>query len=95
MVRFRLTKCLSILLMNPGDVIYLKIFGQSVVILHSLQAARDLLDKRSSIYSDRPRFVLLSELYASFATSFHIAHLLTRLLQDGLEERLYPHEIVG
>ena len=42
---------------------HVKIFGQSMVILHSLQAARDLLDKRSSIYSDRPRFVLLSELY--------------------------------
>ena len=33
-----------------------------MVILNSLQAARDLLDKRSSIYSDRPRFVLLAEL---------------------------------
>ena len=42
---------------------HVKIFGQSMVILHSLEAARDLLDKRSSIYSDRPRFVLLSELY--------------------------------
>jgi hypothetical protein len=51
------------LLINAGDVIHVKIFAQSMVILHSLQAARDLLDKRSSIYSDRPRFVLLSELY--------------------------------
>jgi hypothetical protein len=33
-----------------------------MVILNSLQASRDLLDKRSSIYSDRPRFVLLAEL---------------------------------
>ena len=52
-----------LLLINAGDVMHVKIFGQSMVILHSLQAARDLLDKRSSIYSDRPRFVLLSELY--------------------------------
>ena len=47
-----------------GDVMYLKIFGQSIVVLQSLKAARDLLDKRGSVYSDRPRFVLLSELYA-------------------------------
>lgn len=41
---------------------HVRIFGQSMIILDSLQAARDLLDKRSSIYSDRPRFVLFSEL---------------------------------
>ena len=45
-----------------GDVVYVQIFGQPMVILDSLQAARDLLEKRSSIYSDRPRFVLFSEL---------------------------------
>ena len=50
------------LILNTGDVVHIKIFGQPVVILNSLQASRDLLDKRSSIYSDRPRFVLLSEL---------------------------------
>lgn len=41
---------------------YIKIFKQPMIIINDLQAARDLLDKRSSIYSDRPRFVLLSEL---------------------------------
>ena len=50
---------------------HVKIFGQSMVVLHSLQAARDLLDKRSSIYSDRPRFVLLSELHVF--PSFHLS----------------------
>jgi len=58
--------------MNAGDVMHLNICGQSMVILHSLQAARDLLDKRSSIYSDRPRFVLLSELHV-----FHSPFLLS------------------
>ncbi|KAH6912002.1 cytochrome P450 [Coprinopsis sp. MPI-PUGE-AT-0042] len=48
-----------------GDVVYVQIFKQPMIILDSLQAARDLLDKRSAIYSDRPRFVLLSELYAA------------------------------
>jgi len=72
---FLLEKSISIhdypLLINLGDVMHVKIFGQSMVILHSLQAARDLLDKRSSIYSDRPRFVLLSELYVF--PSFHLS----------------------
>ena len=69
MVRFQHDMCLSLVMITPcllniaGDVMHVKIFGQSMVVLHSLHAARDLLDKRSSIYSDRPRFVLLSELY--------------------------------
>lgn len=46
-----------------GDVVYAHLLGKDVVILNSMQAARDLLEKRSAIYSDRPRFVLLTELY--------------------------------
>ncbi|TBU37381.1 CyP450 monooxygenase [Dichomitus squalens] len=36
-----------------GDVVYLNLLGQSVVVLNSAQAITDLLDKRSAIYSDR------------------------------------------
>jgi len=46
-----------------GDVVYINVLGRSVVILNSLQAARELLEKKSLIYSDRPRFVLMAELY--------------------------------
>ena len=45
-----------------GDVIYLKVFRTPTIVLNSLAAARDLLDKRSAKYSDRPRMVLLGEL---------------------------------
>ncbi|KAJ3010156.1 hypothetical protein NUW54_g2574 [Trametes sanguinea] len=45
-----------------GDVVYLKVFGTSTVVLNSLEAARDLLDKRSSKYSDRPPMTLLVDL---------------------------------
>ncbi|KAJ7206267.1 cytochrome P450 [Mycena pura] len=41
-----------------GDVVYLELPGKSIVLLDSLQAAEDLLDKRSAIYSDRPPFTL-------------------------------------
>ncbi|CCO32962.1 O-methylsterigmatocystin oxidoreductase Short=OMST oxidoreductase [Rhizoctonia solani AG-1 IB] len=36
-----------------SDIIYLNLIGQPLVILNSAQAASDLLEKRSSIYSDR------------------------------------------
>lgn len=44
---------------HPGDIIYLEVVGQPLVILNSANAAKDLLDKRSSIYSDRPHLVRL------------------------------------
>ncbi|KAJ7865109.1 cytochrome P450 [Mycena olivaceomarginata] len=43
---------------HPGDVIYLQVPGRSIIILDSLQAAEHLFDKRSLIYSDRPKFPL-------------------------------------
>ncbi|KAF8968747.1 cytochrome P450 [Flammula alnicola] len=57
-----------------GDVVHIRIFGQPIVILNSIQAARDLLDKRSSIYSDRPRFVLFSELMGWSSASTHLRY---------------------
>lgn len=45
-----------------GDVVYLKLFRTPALVLNSLGAARDLLDKRSGKYSDRPRMVMLAEL---------------------------------
>ncbi|KAF7360842.1 O-methylsterigmatocystin oxidoreductase [Mycena sanguinolenta] len=41
-----------------GDVIYLNVLGKSMIVLNTEKVALDLLTKRSSIYSDRPRFVL-------------------------------------
>ncbi|KAJ7649568.1 cytochrome P450 [Mycena polygramma] len=45
-----------------GDVVYLEILGQPIVVLHSLTAAHDLLNQRSAIYSSRPRLVMAGEL---------------------------------
>ncbi|RDB17682.1 hypothetical protein Hypma_001256 [Hypsizygus marmoreus] len=42
-----------------GEVIHLNLFGRSFVVLNGVQAAIDLLDKRSANYSDRPRFIVL------------------------------------
>ncbi|KAI0060313.1 cytochrome P450 [Artomyces pyxidatus] len=46
-----------------GNVIYMNALGKSMVILNTQKAASDLLDRRSHIYSDRPRLVLGSEIY--------------------------------
>ncbi|KDR70332.1 hypothetical protein GALMADRAFT_76115 [Galerina marginata CBS 339.88] len=37
-----------------GDIIFLQIFGRNLVVLNSKEAAIDLFEKRSAIYSDRP-----------------------------------------
>ncbi|GLB38520.1 putative cytochrome p450 [Lyophyllum shimeji] len=39
-----------------GDVVHLSILGRSIVVLNSVHAAVELLDKRSANYSDRPKF---------------------------------------
>ncbi|KAI6017134.1 cytochrome P450 [Pisolithus marmoratus] len=45
-----------------GDVIHLEIFGQHTVILNSANAAVEILEKKSSIYSDRPVVPMSGEL---------------------------------
>jgi hypothetical protein len=45
-----------------GNVIYLHALGMPIVVLNSVEAAVDLLDKRSSIYSDRPRLVMFVDM---------------------------------
>ena len=45
-----------------GDVVYLQLGKTPTVVLGSAQAAWDLLEKRSSIYSSRPRFIMGNEL---------------------------------
>jgi len=45
-----------------GDVVYVRLFRTPALVIDSAQAAQDLMDKRSSKYSDRPRFVALTEI---------------------------------
>ncbi|KAL6410650.1 O-methylsterigmatocystin oxidoreductase [Ilyonectria robusta] len=41
-----------------SDILSFNILGQPVIVLNSVRAAVDLLDKRGANYCDRPRFVL-------------------------------------
>ncbi|CCM07045.1 uncharacterized protein FIBRA_09365 [Fibroporia radiculosa] len=45
-----------------GDVIHVHVFGKSLVVLNSLETAKDILEKHSSVTSDRPHFVMISDL---------------------------------
>ncbi|KAJ7780309.1 cytochrome P450 [Mycena maculata] len=45
-----------------GDIFYLNLAGQNVVVLGNYKVAADLLDRRASQYSDRPRNIVAGEL---------------------------------
>ncbi|KAF8971478.1 cytochrome P450 [Flammula alnicola] len=45
-----------------GDVFSFSAFNNTTIVLNSLKATTELLDKRSSNYSDRPRMVMANEL---------------------------------
>jgi len=44
-----------------GDVVHVSALGQHIIILNSSEAANDLLDQRSAIYSDRPYIPMFHE----------------------------------
>jgi hypothetical protein len=48
--------------LKGSDVIYFRVLGSDTVVLNSREAAVELLDQRSGIYSDRPRMVMAGEL---------------------------------
>ncbi|KAF9494670.1 cytochrome P450 [Pleurotus eryngii] len=45
-----------------GDIVFLNIFRNPVLVLNSAEAAQDLLEKRSAIYSSRPVRTMQAEL---------------------------------
>ena len=47
-----------------GDVFYLNAAGNNIIVLNSRKAAIDLLERRSAIYSDRPRLIVTNEIMA-------------------------------
>ncbi|KAG2153775.1 cytochrome P450 [Suillus bovinus] len=45
-----------------GDILHIEIPGRHIIVLNSVKAAIELLDKKSSIYSDRPFLTMSCEL---------------------------------
>ncbi|KAF8649224.1 hypothetical protein AX16_005932 [Volvariella volvacea WC 439] len=44
------------------DILYMNVAGQNMIILNSLSATKELLERRSSLYSSKPRLPMLCEL---------------------------------
>lgn len=45
------------LLFSKGDIVHVDVFGKPMIIINSAKVAKELLEKRSAIYSGRPHFV--------------------------------------
>lgn len=69
---------------RTGDVIYLRMFTKPTLILNSIDAARELLDKRSTKYSGRPPSILLADLYVHSFAMLHGPKLSGAIEPDGV-----------
>ncbi len=59
----------------PGDVMYLNALGQPILVLNSLKAAAELLDRRASIYSSRPRLIMAQEIISDSLVFVFLSHV--------------------
>ena len=84
----------SVLLPNldfigPGDVIYLNVAGQPMIVLNSQKVAADLLDRRAGIYSDRARNIVAGEIMTGglviFFSRYNDTYVLLSLIRSTLE----------
>ncbi|OAX39032.1 hypothetical protein K503DRAFT_799959 [Rhizopogon vinicolor AM-OR11-026] len=39
-----------------GDILHIEVLGKHIIVLNSTKTATEILDKKSSVYSDRPVF---------------------------------------
>ncbi|KAG8984766.1 hypothetical protein FRB95_007778 [Tulasnella sp. JGI-2019a] len=80
-----------------GPLTYLNIVGQPFLVINTQKAAVDLLEKKASIYSDRPRLMMVELTGVDGGTAFvpmgptHRKHrkLLTQALHPRVVERDY------
>ncbi|KAH9856163.1 cytochrome P450 [Lenzites betulinus] len=50
-----------------SDLVYVKLLRKPTIVLNTIEAAKDLLDKRSAKYSDRPSMILHTEMISQEA----------------------------
>ncbi|KAA1476627.1 cytochrome P450 [Dentipellis sp. KUC8613] len=55
-------RCRPALKKTFGDLFYLNIAGQSILVINSGKVAYELLDRRSANYSERPRLIVAGEI---------------------------------
>ncbi|KAI0676742.1 cytochrome P450 [Trametes maxima] len=78
-----------------GDVVYLHVFGQGLLFLNTYDVAIDLLEKKGSIYSDKPSLVMAGELcgcdnMVAFTRYGDMSRRQRRLMQKALGPSAIP-----
>ncbi|KAF5343220.1 hypothetical protein D9758_013396 [Tetrapyrgos nigripes] len=75
-----------------SDIIHLDLLGTPLIVVNSLKAATELFEKRSSNYSDRPRFTML------VGMNWNIGLMpygdLWRACRKGFHQELNPRALV-
>ncbi|KAF5360007.1 hypothetical protein D9758_007612 [Tetrapyrgos nigripes] len=49
------------------NYIYLRVFGLDLLVINSYNVAKELLEKRSDHFSDRPRLIMAGEMYVALS----------------------------
>ena len=57
-----------------GNIIYLNVLGNEMIVLNSIDDARELLDKRGPSYSNRPRAVFVTDMLVLISLHSTIMH---------------------
>ncbi|THU86529.1 cytochrome P450 [Dendrothele bispora CBS 962.96] len=75
-----------------GPIFSLNLAGQPVVVLNSHKVTADLLDRRSTIYSDRPRFIMAGEIltgriFIAFSGYGELWRKLRKAAHEGMNVR--------
>ncbi|KAN0130018.1 Cytochrome P450 [Lactarius tabidus] len=76
-----------------SDVVHVDVMGSHIVILNSIKSANELLEKRSSIYSDRPPLKALQLFGIDFNMAFIPHGSVWRRSRRGLQENLRPADL--
>ncbi|KAG8877882.1 hypothetical protein FRB97_002953 [Tulasnella sp. 331] len=77
-----------------GPLTYLNIAGQPILIINTQEAAIDLLEKRASIYSDRPPLVMIELSGFAEATGFVRIGGMHRKQRKILAQTLHPRVVL-
>ena len=83
---------LTLLCIITGNVVHLDVLGQSMIVLDSYRVARELLDKRSANYSDRPDSIMANLCVSSAVRSITVYDTQLRLI--GLALNAPFHSII-
>ncbi|KAH9975190.1 CyP450 monooxygenase [Russula compacta] len=78
-----------------GDILSFHVFGQVIVVLNSIKATKDLLEKRGDIYSDRPVIPILEMMKWGWVVPFAREGEFWRQSRKLLDRGLRPKAITA